>query len=156
VSPPELVRVTEAITCVRRRSYFTCSYVVRDAGGVALVDAGARRGRPPRHRRRRRGRGFVVVATPGHTPGHVAYYHRQTGAVFAGDALAVVNGDVRRMARPVTPDLPAARASMVEVLSRHPVDVLCPGHRAPLVNARAGCERALARLAAGEPWPLFG
>ena len=74
---------------------------------------------------------FEVIATPGHTPGHVAYFYRPEGALFAGDALAVIDGRIRFMARPVTMDLDAARHSMLECLSRDP-RVVCPGHRAPL------------------------
>jgi hypothetical protein len=37
---PELFRVTPTIHCVRRPSYFTCSYVVSLERGVLLVDAG--------------------------------------------------------------------------------------------------------------------
>lgn len=35
-----VLRVSENIWCVRRASYFTCSYLVRTAGGLVLVDAG--------------------------------------------------------------------------------------------------------------------
>lgn len=45
---------------------------------------------------------FRVIVTPGHTPGHVAYFHEPSRVLFAGDALAVVRGKLRFMARPVT------------------------------------------------------
>jgi glyoxylase-like metal-dependent hydrolase (beta-lactamase superfamily II) len=54
---------------------------------------------------------FVVVGTPGHTPGHVSYFYPQERALFAGDALAVIDGRIRFMARPVTLDTAAARRS---------------------------------------------
>jgi len=35
---------------------------------------------------------LTAVATPGHTPGHLAYYHEPSGAVFTGDAYQVRGG----------------------------------------------------------------
>ena len=99
---------------------------------------------------------FEVVDTPGHTDGHVSYFHRPSRTLFAGDALAVIAGRLRFMARPVTPDLPRARESMLRLLEL-PADHVCPGHREPLVgNAAAERERMKAYLAGGGAWPLFG
>lgn len=99
---------------------------------------------------------FEVIETPGHTPGHVSYYYAPERILFAGDALAVIGGRLRFMARPVTPDLTAARRSMKRCLER-PADHVCPGHRAPLSSdTHARCRELLARLDAGERWPLFG
>ena len=33
-----------------------------------------------------------VIHTPGHTPGHLSFYFAPEAMLFAGDALAVVNG----------------------------------------------------------------
>jgi glyoxylase-like metal-dependent hydrolase (beta-lactamase superfamily II) len=99
---------------------------------------------------------FDVLATPGHTAGHLSYYHRPTRTLFAGDAVAVIGGRLRFMARPVTEDLAAARASMLKCLDR-PIVAVCPGHREPLA---AGVEperqRMRAHLLAGGRWPLLG
>ncbi len=35
-----------------------------------------------------------VVATPGHTPGHMAYFDERDGTLYAGDALVTVGGVV--------------------------------------------------------------
>jgi len=101
---------------------------------------------------------FEVIATPGHTPGHVSFLWRPERALFAGDALAVVGGRVRFMARNVTPDRPEAWRSMERVLDPgRAIDVLCPGHREPLVQGVAArCEEMRRYLAAGGAWPFLG
>jgi glyoxylase-like metal-dependent hydrolase (beta-lactamase superfamily II) len=99
---------------------------------------------------------FEVIETPGHTPGHVSFYYRSERVLFAGDALAVIGGRVRFMARPVTLDLPAARRSMERCLSLD-IQVLCPGHREPLTaGVAAECDRMRRHLSDGGRWPLLG
>lgn len=99
---------------------------------------------------------FLVIETPGHTGGHVAYYYRPEAALFAGDALAVIDGRIRFMARPVTLDEKAARDSLVKCLALRP-KLVCPGHREPLATGvEAECERMLAYVTRGGRWPLFG
>jgi len=246
----EVRRVTDSIVCLRRASYQTCSYIVRTASGLVLIDAGmssdgsdvvtglralqaspsdvravllthwhsdhaagaeaAHRltGAPVYYHRgdeayflgaagARGLRGwisdlipewgvlvlakgllgestpraiaadhhvedgqtllgdFVVIESPGHTPGHVSYFYRPERALFAGDALAVIHDEIRFMARPVTLDLGAARKSMEKCLRLLP-DVVCPGHREPLTPARAACETMLRHLESVGRWPLLG
>ncbi len=99
---------------------------------------------------------FEVIVTPGHTPGHTSFYYRPDRGLFAGDALAVIDGRVRFMARLVTLDLAAARQSIERCLARD-IGVLCPGHREPLTtNVEQECHRMRRQLAAGGRWPLFG
>lgn len=43
-----------------------------------------------------------VVATPGHTFGHVSYLHEEENALLVGDALAGVGGRLGRSPRPFT------------------------------------------------------
>jgi glyoxylase-like metal-dependent hydrolase (beta-lactamase superfamily II) len=99
---------------------------------------------------------FRVLATPGHTGGHAAFVHEPTRSLFCGDALAVVANRLRLMARPVTPDLPATRASALRCL-REEVEFICPGHRGPLVeNVREECRQLGKYLEGGGRWPLLG
>jgi len=99
---------------------------------------------------------FEVIETPGHTPGHVSFFYAPERVLFAGDALAAIDGQVRFMSSVVTPDREAARRSMVRCLERA-IDHVCPGHRMPLsADARARCTEMLDRLRAGAPWPLLG
>ena len=99
---------------------------------------------------------FEVIATHGHTPGHVAYFYRPARALFAGDALAVIGGRIRFMARPVTPDLVAARESLRRCLALDP-EIVCPGHREPLTEGVSeACQDMIRYLDSGGDWPLLG
>jgi glyoxylase-like metal-dependent hydrolase (beta-lactamase superfamily II) len=99
---------------------------------------------------------FEVMETPGHTMGHVSYYWRRRQILFTGDALAVVGGRVSLMSRPVTPDLERARESARRLLGVDS-DVICPGHRRPLVEGVAWQrEKGIEFLDSGKPWPLLG
>jgi glyoxylase-like metal-dependent hydrolase (beta-lactamase superfamily II) len=101
--------------------------------------------------------GFRAIATPGHTAGHVAYYHVASEALFCGDALAVVSGQIRLMARAVTPDRVRARESAAKCFLLPPPKVLCPGHRRPLSGDLGGeWERMRKFVASAAPWPVFG
>ena len=247
----EVRRVSESITCLRRASYLTCSYIVRTAQGLVLVDAGMdsdaadvhvglralnsrvediraillthwhndhaagaqaihavtgapayyHRGDEPYFTGKAGATGlrrwlsdrvpelgvcgtlkgllgestpravaaarlvqdgdrllgdFEVIATPGHTPGHVSYFYRPERALFAGDALAVIQGRIRFMARPVTLDLDTARRSLERCLALQP-QIVCPGHREPLVTgADAACQAMQDYLTRGGKWPLLG
>jgi glyoxylase-like metal-dependent hydrolase (beta-lactamase superfamily II) len=248
--PTEVRRVSDSITCLRRASYLTCSYIVRTARGLVLIDAGmdsdgadvhaglcALRARPSDvraillthwHNDHSAGaqafhaltgapvyyhRGdepqftgeagatglrrwlsdripevgplvlfkgllgeaapraiaaqhfaedgdvlledFEVVATPGHTAGHVSYFYRPDRALFAGDALAVIGGRIRFMARSVTLDTAAARTSLARCLALQP-QIVCPGHREPLVDAGSACDAMQSHLARDGRWPMFG
>jgi glyoxylase-like metal-dependent hydrolase (beta-lactamase superfamily II) len=99
---------------------------------------------------------FRVLATPGHTPGHVAYLHENSRTLSCGDALAVVDNQLRLMARPVTPDLPTARQSALSCFDLNP-QFICLGHRAPLMpNVPVEIARLRAFLNSAQPWPLLG
>jgi glyoxylase-like metal-dependent hydrolase (beta-lactamase superfamily II) len=100
-------------------------------------------------------RDFQVVMTPGHTAGHAAYFHLPSKTLFCGDAVAVIRGKIRFMARPVTPDIAAARESMQRIAAL-PFETLCPGHRGPLLNVTAEQRDTLAQQVESGRWPLFG
>ena len=100
--------------------------------------------------------GFRVIASGGHTEGHVAYFHTQSRVLFCGDAMAVVRGRLQFMSRPGTLDQAAARASVVKCLDLKPKFV-CPGHRGPLTeNVDSEVERFRALAKSDAPWPLLG
>lgn len=56
--------------------------------------------------------GVRVVATPGHTPGHISLYLPNTRTLIAGDAVVVQDGRVRGPNPNATPDMDTAMASV--------------------------------------------
>jgi glyoxylase-like metal-dependent hydrolase (beta-lactamase superfamily II) len=99
---------------------------------------------------------FEVIGTPGHTSGHVSFFYRPARALFAGDALAVIDRRIRFMARPVTLDLAAARQSVARCIALRPA-IVCPGHREPLIeHVEPALDAMQQHLDSNGKWPLFG
>lgn len=74
---------------------------------------------------------LTVVATPGHTPGHVSVHDPATGLLVAGDALNGTDGsDVRGPNPDFSSDMDTARAS-VGVLAGLDVTTVLFGHGEP-------------------------
>ncbi|HYN97328.1 MAG TPA: MBL fold metallo-hydrolase [Pilimelia sp.] len=90
--------------------------------------------------------GLQIVATPGHTAGHVAVFDPSTGVLVAGDALRT-NGGLTGPDPQYTADAAQAAAS-VRKLAALDVRAILPGHGAPLTT---GAAEALTRLAASLP-----
>jgi glyoxylase-like metal-dependent hydrolase (beta-lactamase superfamily II) len=88
--------------------------------------------------------GLQIVATPGHTAGHVCVFDPQSGVLVAGDALTNTAGLAGSSPRN-TAD-PAAAMASVRRLAALPVRSVLFGHGEPL---QADAAAALARLAAG-------
>jgi glyoxylase-like metal-dependent hydrolase (beta-lactamase superfamily II) len=94
--------------------------------------------------------GWTWIATPGHSPGHVAFHREEDGVLITGDALLTVNlgspaGFVQALVRrgrarlcdpPRYLDLDhaAAVASAAALVRLHP-RVLAPGHGRPVAGA---------------------
>ncbi|GIF04296.1 MBL fold metallo-hydrolase [Actinoplanes siamensis] len=87
--------------------------------------------------------GLRIVATPGHTPGHISIFEPATGTLVAGDALRTQNG-LEGSDPQYTSDLAAAKQS-VKKLATLDVRAILPGHGEPLT---AGAKEALRTLAA--------
>jgi hydroxyacylglutathione hydrolase len=85
------------------------------------------------------GPGFVVVPTPGHTPGHVSLWRAVDRVLIAGDALTGLHPlsgrpDLRLPPRFDQPDPAAVRASVRRLAALEP-RVVFFGHGLPLTDA---------------------
>ena len=69
--------------------------------------------------------GIDVIATPGHTPGHVCFFVKSIGLLVSGDALRVENGELTGPSPISTPDMPAAVASLKNLIAFPIQAVLC-------------------------------
>ncbi len=89
--------------------------------------------------------GWECIDTPGHSPGHLAFYRRSDGTLLAGDALITVNLDSafdlltkrRKLCRPPTPftaDWQQARQSVQKLASLSP-QLIAAGHGRPMKDA---------------------
>lgn len=98
--------------------------------------------------------GWTWVATPGHTPGHVAYVRSADAVAITGDALLTVDLNswrgllaqracVAEPPRYTTWDRARALRSLGVLAELKPALVL-PGHGAPLADDAAGALRSLA------------
>ncbi len=75
-----------------------------------------------------------VIHTPGHTPGHIALWHKASSVLFSGDACLVRAGRIWDPAGIFTPDLPGARLSIFKLANRVGVELatLASGHSMPV------------------------
>lgn len=71
--------------------------------------------------------GLEVIPTPGHTPGHVAFYLPAQGVLFAGDALRAPSGQLQVSRGVNTWDEEQALASARRLAALNP-KVICVGH----------------------------
>jgi glyoxylase-like metal-dependent hydrolase (beta-lactamase superfamily II) len=78
--------------------------------------------------------GFVVVHTPGHSPGHISLLHRDRRLLIAGDALSHRGSKLRVNTSKFTSDLPNAQRSIWKLAKRYGDDfeTVVFGHGPPL------------------------
>ena len=92
-----------------------------------------------------------VIATPGHTPGHIAFFDTRSGTLIAGDALVAIGGlRVSGDASPVFPlpnwatwHKPSAVASARRLLELQPKRIAVGHGKAIVENATGALERAI-------------
>jgi glyoxylase-like metal-dependent hydrolase (beta-lactamase superfamily II) len=89
--------------------------------------------------------GLRVVATPGHTAGHIAVLDEAGGILVAGDALGTSTGALAGSNPSFTEDAAAAKASVVK-LGTLTFETLLVGHGEPILK---GASAQVAALAAG-------
>lgn len=85
--------------------------------------------------------GLHVIATPGHTPGHLSFFRAADGLLIAGDAVRVSGRDILAPAFWASQSEIRARLSIAR-LADLPVRLLIPGHGAPYRDPGAELRRA--------------
>ncbi len=87
--------------------------------------------------------GLQVIATPGHTAGHISLLDPVAGILLAGDALRTDGGPLAGSNPQFTADAEAAKAS-VGKLGGLTFETLLPGHGEPILRGASRQVRALA------------
>jgi glyoxylase-like metal-dependent hydrolase (beta-lactamase superfamily II) len=85
--------------------------------------------------------GFTVLESPGHSPGHVAFWRESDRVLVIGDVLTNIDARTGRVGlheplRAFTPDPARNRDSARRLAALEPA-LVCFGHGPPLRNARA-------------------
>jgi glyoxylase-like metal-dependent hydrolase (beta-lactamase superfamily II) len=70
-------------------------------------------------------RGIIVINTPGHTPGHISLYHKQSRTLIAGDAMMVVDGKLLIADPQYCVDASLAMESLREFIAYDIETVIC-------------------------------
>jgi glyoxylase-like metal-dependent hydrolase (beta-lactamase superfamily II) len=89
--------------------------------------------------------GLRMVATPGHTPGHIAVLDDVGGILVAGDALGMASGTLSGPSPQFTEDEAQAKDSIVK-LGKLTFETLLVGHGEPILE---GASAQVAALGAG-------
>lgn len=88
--------------------------------------------------------GWSAIHTPGHTPGHLAYWHEETRVLIVGDALGSrLRGEIRANIGSFSVDNEQVAASVRKLAALEP-ETICFGHGSEIVG---GAARLLNRLA---------
>lgn len=80
--------------------------------------------------------GIRVIHTPGHTPGHISLYLKQSKTLIAGDSMYSVNGILGGIHPPTTLDMKAARLSLKKYLALDIASVVCYHGGLSIVNVK--------------------
>ena len=87
--------------------------------------------------------GLRIVATSGHTAGHIAVFDEAGGILVAGDALGTSGGTLTGSNPSFTEDAEAAKASVVK-MGGLTFETLLVGHGEPILQGASGQVAALA------------
>jgi glyoxylase-like metal-dependent hydrolase (beta-lactamase superfamily II) len=69
--------------------------------------------------------GTEIIATPGHTPGHISLFVRGENAIIAGDALVIVGGRLRAANPRYSLDPKEAKASAEKLMNMRADTYIC-------------------------------
>lgn len=87
--------------------------------------------------------GLEIIATPGHTAGHISVFDRELSLLIAGDSMNGSSGGVVGPNPRFTADMELANASVVK-MAGFEFDTVVFGHGDPVVGGAAEAVRALA------------
>jgi glyoxylase-like metal-dependent hydrolase (beta-lactamase superfamily II) len=93
--------------------------------------------------------GVRVIATPGHTPGHICLYHERTRTLIAGDALTSNDGQLMGPNESATPDMPAASQSVRTLAQLDVQTIICYHGGAVTIDANTQLQRVAQELTQG-------
>lgn len=88
--------------------------------------------------------GLRVVATPGHAPGHLAFWEPERGIAFVGDTLFHLRGKLSLPFAVLTYDVEENKRSIARIVALEP-KIVCFGHGPPLMQNAAATLRDFAR-----------
>jgi glyoxylase-like metal-dependent hydrolase (beta-lactamase superfamily II) len=91
--------------------------------------------------------GLRVVLTPGHAPGHIAFWQPEQRVLFCGDVIFNILNRRTLPMRIATVDMDQNRRSVVRLAKLNP-DIVCFGHGPPLTEDAARKIRRFARRVA--------
>lgn len=98
--------------------------------------------------------GFVIIHTPGHTPGHVSLLHPEKRFLIAGDALNTRTGPLSGPPPIFTPDMENAHRSIWKLWKKYgdAYDTIVFGHGDPIrENASAAVKGLVDQIYDTEP-----
>jgi glyoxylase-like metal-dependent hydrolase (beta-lactamase superfamily II) len=80
--------------------------------------------------------GFIVIHTPGHTPGHISLLHREKRVLIVGDALNNRGGRLQLPPPMFTPDMANSQRSVWKLAKKYgeDFDVMVFGHGPPILQ----------------------
>jgi glyoxylase-like metal-dependent hydrolase (beta-lactamase superfamily II) len=93
--------------------------------------------------------GLRVIATPGHTAGHISLYHERTRTLIAGDALRATEGQLQGPNPSFTPDMAQAAESVRKLAALDVAVIVCYHGGVVRDDARRQLERVATELARG-------
>jgi len=88
--------------------------------------------------------GLQVIATPGHAPGHMAFWQPERGIAFVGDTIFHLKGKLSLPFAILTVDMEADKRSIAKIVALEP-KVVCFGHGPPLTDNAAARLRQFAQ-----------
>ncbi|KLE15340.1 MBL fold metallo-hydrolase [Clostridium sp. C8] len=69
--------------------------------------------------------GIEIVSTPGHMPGHISIYHKESKSLIAGDAVVLENGKLDIALPQYTLDINEAKKSIKKLLEYDIDQIIC-------------------------------